>query len=164
MAFDVFRNQAKSYAQRASINPHGHIGLSVGAVHAFNLRQKNLVLLLYDKEDQRIGIKPIDNAEMGSVRLRKTASGVGLSARNFLNYHRIMPSKTTIFPIQEICDNTYGVLLTIALGQGTVRGRKRSSPPPLPPELAGATPLVPKPPPAPATTRDSGKGIADIEF
>lgn len=90
MAFERFTGGGRSYKARASIRKNGQIGLSQGAVQRFKLDRYPYVVLFYDKETERIGIKPTQNPEEpGAYRLNHKGSGADISGLAFLEYFGI---------------------------------------------------------------------------
>jgi len=90
MGFERFTASGRSFRPRISIRKNGQISLSQGAVQKFELREVPYVVLFYDKEAQRIGIKPThDPEEPGAYKLNHKGSGATISGLAFLDYFGI---------------------------------------------------------------------------
>lgn len=178
MALELFRAQAKSFTPRISINPAGQIGFNRGAVHAFDLSGYDRVRLLFDRESMIIALNPVLGEHDDAVTLRKGKGGVGISARRFLQYYRVMPERTMLFPVRAATHPEYGKLLVIKLREGIIRGpnttrvvpRTDQAPPtadaaslPQEPALSGGTP-EPPPPPPPPTAPSAQLAAADYKM
>lgn len=98
MPYEVFEQKTRSYKPVVSITENGTIGLNGGVYNRFSVSKYNFVVLLYDKERKRVGIKLVKNEdEKGARKLRhrKKVLGGDVSARPFLDYYQIKFAKKT---------------------------------------------------------------------
>jgi hypothetical protein len=123
MAFERFTEVGRVFRPRLSIRSNGQIGFNHGSVKRFDLQKWTHVVLFYDKENKKVGIKLTnDKTEPGASTL-VTRSGNGtVSARAFLEYYHLLPKVTTQYDI-ELDDEVN--MLIVEVGKGSQRTRKR---------------------------------------
>ena len=97
MAFEHFtRTGGRIDTPKASIWSKGQIGFNQAAVEKYRLDNYGYVLLFYDRDTKRIGLRfTNDNDSAGATKLiiRKGA-GASMSARAFLKHYNIYAEKT----------------------------------------------------------------------
>src|ERR1700727_2008773 len=85
------RKTARLSAPRITITKVGRIVLNKQATSIFENKSVAHVLLLWRKEDRKIGIRPIHetDARAYSVKYGDKGNGAGFAAKTFLDYLRI---------------------------------------------------------------------------
>lgn len=95
MAFERFTQTGRSLAAKLSIWNKGQIGFGMGAVARFKLSGYDYVVLMYDREEKRIGFMfTNDPKEEGATKLNKRKTGVMVGAKTFLDFYEINYSET----------------------------------------------------------------------
>ncbi len=98
MPFEKFTKVGKTFRPRISIRSGGQMGFNQGSRNKFELDKYGYVVLYFDRENGRIGIKLTnDNNEEGAIILHKRKLDVAISAKSFLCYYDINFDKTTIY-------------------------------------------------------------------
>jgi hypothetical protein len=112
MAFEKFTEpRSRGYEPMASIWSRGMIGLNQGAVNEFELEKYDYVVLYFDRETRRIGIKfTRDGKEEGAIKLSKRESGASISARSFMKKFKIKIGNTAKCDISYDDDNALHVI------------------------------------------------------
>ena len=108
MAFEKFtKTGGRIGTPKASIWSRGQIGLNRGAVHQFDLDSYNFVILFYDKDAKKIGIKFTNiDTDDGIIKIvKRKNSGISFSGLAFLNYYGIDHSKTTKYDLEHDKEN-----------------------------------------------------------
>jgi len=105
MTFERFTKiRGRGYTPKASIWGKGQIGFNKGATERYNLDNFEYAVLFYDKENQKIGVRFTNKKEDGIVKIvKRTGSGLSLSAKAFLDFYNIDYSKKTKYNL--IYDN-----------------------------------------------------------
>lgn len=116
MGFEKFTQTGRSFTPKVSIWSRGQIGFNKGAVKRFDLGKFNYVVFFYDKDTNRIGIKPIEKAEEGAVTLNQKTTGAAVGAKAFLDFYDIDYKETRQYNVQEDKENN---LLVIDLNETT---------------------------------------------
>ena len=101
MGFEKFTQTGRSFTPKVSIWSRGQIGFNNGAVKRFKLEKFKYVVFFYDKETNRIGIRPIDTVEDGAVKLNQKATGATVGAKAFLDFYDIDYEETRQYSVQE---------------------------------------------------------------
>ena len=83
MAFERFTESGRSYKAKLSIRSNGQIGLNQGAYNRFNLGDYNYVVLFYDKDDNKIGLRFLHEMEEHALKYRNKHENISISARSF---------------------------------------------------------------------------------
>lgn len=110
MAFERFTEVGRAFRPRASVRSNGQIGFNQGAVKRYGLEQWQYVVLFYDKDTRRIGIRLTkDEKEEGVARLVCKGGNAAVSARSFLYYYNIPHDKTIALDIEQ--DKEQGMLI-----------------------------------------------------
>lgn len=100
MAFELFTGKGKNFRPRASVWKGGQIGLNQGAVEKFGLSGNAFVLMYYDKETRRIGLKFTDNGEEeGAIKMNVTNNASVISAKSFLDCYDVNHDETRRYDI-----------------------------------------------------------------
>lgn len=95
MAFERFIKTGRSSLPKVSIWSRGQIGFSLGAINKYDLDKFSHVVLLYDKEDEKVGFMFTNNEhEEGAVKLSVRKTGATVGAKPFLDYYEIDFSET----------------------------------------------------------------------
>lgn len=98
MVFEKFTYTGKTFKPRISIRQNGQIGFNNGARKRFDLDKYEFVILYYDKEESKIGIKLTNNnGESGVMRLQKRPLNIAISAKSFFEYYNILYSETKTY-------------------------------------------------------------------
>jgi hypothetical protein len=124
MAFERFTDVGRVFRPRASIRSNGQIGFNHGSVKRFDMQKFSHVVLFYDKDDRKIGIRLInDKSEPGASTLITRSGNGTVSARSFLEYYQLLPKVTTQYDIEWDEANK---LLVMDVGKGSQRTRKKA--------------------------------------
>ncbi|MDE2020904.1 MAG: hypothetical protein KGJ13_11260 [Patescibacteria group bacterium] len=118
MAFEEFTKVKGKFSPRVTINSRGGFGLSSGMHHRYGLDKYAAVKLFYDKESNRIGIKPVERESDTSFKLKKRdgEGGAYFSAWSFIEAYAIDLGKYAgRYVPQEIEDQQHGKLFVIDL-------------------------------------------------
>ncbi len=96
---ETFKDTAKSFSPKCSINNKGVIGFNDGSKREYKLANFEFAVMHYNKEHLIIFIEPTnDKTKEGAIRIRKGKKhGAFLAAKNFFLYYRNAPNKTTIY-------------------------------------------------------------------
>ena len=95
MAFEKFTEKARSFRPKVSLRSNSTIGLNAPAVTMFNLKDVKCVTLYYDRDENKIGLKPTTNPEEeGAHPLNMSKTGAWVSARRFLDYFGLTTAET----------------------------------------------------------------------
>jgi hypothetical protein len=98
MPFEKFTKVGKTFRPRISIRSGGQMGFNQGSRNRFELDKYGYVVLYFDRENSRIGIKLTnDNNEEGAITLHKRKVDVAISVKSFLYHYDINFDKTIIF-------------------------------------------------------------------
>ncbi len=95
MAWEQFRETTGRFKPRISIRSNGTIGFNAGAVRKFGFDKQDYILLFYDAENRRIGIRPSnESGGEGILKLNRFAKAAWVSAGRFFNFFDIPVEKT----------------------------------------------------------------------
>jgi hypothetical protein len=95
MAFEKFTEKARSFRPKLSLRSNSTIGLNEPAVSKFKLRDVKCVTLFYDRDERKIGLKPVSSQEEeGAHPLNMSKTGAWVSARRFLDYFGLTTAET----------------------------------------------------------------------
>jgi hypothetical protein len=110
MPFERFTNVGRVFRPRASLRSNGQLGFNHGCVIRFDMERFSHVVLFYDADTNRIGIKMTNDKEESGASTLTTKNGNGtVSARSFFEYYRLTPKKTTQYDIER--DDASGMLV-----------------------------------------------------
>jgi len=110
MAFERFTDVGRVFRPRASLRSNGQIGFNHGCVKRFELQKFSHVVLFYDADTNRIGVKLTNDKDEPGAATLITRSGNGtVSAGAFLEYYGLKPEKTTQYDIKR--DDSVGMLV-----------------------------------------------------
>lgn len=110
MPFERFTEVGRVFRPRASLRQNGQLGFNHGCIKRFDMNNFSHVVLFFDSESKRIGIKLTnDKEEQGACSLLTKSGGGTVSARSFLEYYRLTPKKTTQYDIER--DDETGMLI-----------------------------------------------------
>ena len=119
MAFEKFtKTGGRIGTPKISIWSRGQIGLNRGAIERFRLDKYKYVVLFYDKDDKKIGIKFIDDSteEGASKIIHRKSGGLSFSGVAFLHYYDIDYSETKKYDLEYDKENdlyVFNLLSTI---------------------------------------------------
>lgn len=123
MAFERFTDVGRVFRPRASIRSNGQIGFNHGSVKRFELQKFSHVVLFYDKDSKRVGVRLTnDKTEAGASTLITRSGNGTVSARAFLEYYHLLPKVTTQHDLEWDEENK---LLVVDMGKGSQRTRKQ---------------------------------------
>jgi hypothetical protein len=123
MGFERFTDVGRVFRPRASIRSNGQIGFNHGSVKRFDLQKYSHVILFYDKDNKKVGIKlTSDKTEPGASTLITRSGNGTVSARAFLEYYHLLPKITNQYDIEWDEENK---LLVVDVVKGSQRTRKR---------------------------------------
>ena len=108
MAFEKFiKTGGRIGTPKVSIWSRGQIGLNSCAIIRFGLDKYKYVILFYDKDDKKVGIKFInDNTEEGAAKIVfRKAGGLSFSGVAFLHYYGIDYSETRKYDLEYDKEN-----------------------------------------------------------
>ena len=91
MSFETFtKKKRRSFDPLASIWANGQFSINQATIDNYELGECSHVLLQYDREAARIGLKFLDTGLIeGAVKISHRDSGIVISARPFLDYYKI---------------------------------------------------------------------------
>lgn len=101
MAIQFFKEEGRGYAPKVSVRKHGQIGLNQGATIRYNIRDGQFALLGYDKDEQIIAIKFVEEDEEGAKRVTVRSKNASISAKSFLDYFNIPYKETNSYELEE---------------------------------------------------------------
>jgi hypothetical protein len=111
MAFERFTEVGRIFRPRASIRSNGQLGFNHGCVKRFDMDKFSHVVLFFDPETARIGIKLTNEKdELGACTLITHAGSGTVSARGFLECYSLALKKTTQFDIERDKETGYLVM------------------------------------------------------
>jgi hypothetical protein len=101
MAFEKFtKTRGRGYSPKVSIWSKGQIGFNEGSLLRFSLKQFEYVVLFYDKENRKIGIRFTNEKEDGIVKfIKRKTGGASISAKAFLDFYNIRPSENKKYDV-----------------------------------------------------------------
>lgn len=102
MTFEKFTKVGgRGYTPKAAIWKRGQIGFNQGAVRRYNLKDYNFAILFYDKDQKKIGVKFVSDAnEEGANKIVKGQTGIFMSAKAFLDYYQISYTETKRYDVE----------------------------------------------------------------
>lgn len=112
MSYEKFtKTRARGYYPKASIWGKGQIGFNQGAVGKYELEKFDYVVLFYDKEIKKIGVKFTNEKEEGIIKIvKRPGSGMSFSAKAFLDFYDIDYLKNKKYSITHDKENNLYVL------------------------------------------------------
>jgi len=117
MAFERFTDVGRVFRPRASLRSNGQLGFNHGCVKRFEMQKFSHVVLFYDADTKRIGVKLTNDKDEAGASTLITRNGNGtVSAGAFLEYYSLRPEKTTQYDIKR--DESAG-LLVIGIAEPT---------------------------------------------
>lgn len=102
MAFNKFvKVRGRSFTPKVGIWARGQIGFNRGAMEKFSLDKYNYVVLYFDSDSRRIGIKFTNNAkEEGAIKIVKRPTAISFSATGFLKTYEIDHSESKQYNVE----------------------------------------------------------------
>jgi len=97
--FKEFTEPGKSHNPYVSIRASGQMGISSGAGKRFPINEgkHDYVKLLYEEKENIIGIKPLESATKGAIKLRFNGDAADISAKSFFDRFGISYEETNKF-------------------------------------------------------------------
>lgn len=120
MVFEAFISKGGKFVPQIIINKYGGFTLSSGMHHRYGIDKYIGVMIYFDKDGQRIGVKLLDKEETGMFKLKKSENekGAFFSARSFLGAYNLDPQKISgRYAPEEITDPNFGKMFAIDLNQ-----------------------------------------------
>ena len=109
MAFERFtETRARNLIPKASIWSRGQIGFNKSAVIKFQIKMYNYLVLFYDSDSKRIGIKLTNRKEEeGAIKITKklASGGASVSANSFIFHYGINASETRNYDLELDTDS-----------------------------------------------------------
>ncbi len=112
MGMDFFRESGRGFAPKVSIRRQGQIGLSQGAIIRYKIENAENVLLGYDREAKRIGIKRVGADEEGAKKITIRGGSGAIAAKGFLDYFDIPYDITRSYDLKK-----EGDMLVFTIGE-----------------------------------------------
>ena len=115
MAFERFtKTKARGFVPKASIWSRGQIGFNQSAVLKFEFNKYDYVVLFYDDESKRIGIKLANKNEEGAIKVTKklASGGAFVSAKEFLFHYNIYVTETRNYDLSIDSDTGFLIMDT----------------------------------------------------
>jgi hypothetical protein len=103
MTFEKFtKTGGRIGTPKASIWSRGQIGLNRGALERFSLDKYKFVMLFYDKENKKVGIKfTNDTTESNLIKIiHRKNGGLSFSGTAFLHYYGINYAETKKYDLE----------------------------------------------------------------
>ena len=101
MAYEIFtRKVTRAGTPTVAVSKSGRIALNKSAFAVLDKNAIEFVLLLWDKDRHRIGIRPITKKDSRAYSLKfgPKKNGAYFSAKTFLDYIKIDYAETKSFP------------------------------------------------------------------
>lgn len=89
MAFERFTKTGKSFVPKLSIRRTGQLGFNQGAVDEFKMANFEYMVLFFDSDNNKIGVKLTNDVESGACKLRVRDGNASISAKAFLDCYGI---------------------------------------------------------------------------
>jgi hypothetical protein len=91
MSWEKFTRYGRSLKPKISIRGNSQIGFNNAAINDFKLSDYKFVVLYFDKDSKRIGIKPTnDKNEEGACKLRvRDNFGASIAARSYIEFYKL---------------------------------------------------------------------------
>lgn len=105
MAFERFTQTGRSFRPVVSIWSRGQIGFNQGAVKRCVMKEGSFVVLFFDKDSNKIGLKIVDTEEEGALKPKFSSTGAVISAKSFLDYYEVDFEKTKKYELTYDDDN-----------------------------------------------------------
>lgn len=118
MAFEEFKAKKGKFIPQITLNNSGGFGFSSGMHHRYQIDRYVGVKLYFDKENNRVGIKPFEKEEEGMFKLKKRENekGAFFSAKSFLEAYSISPNLYSgRYSPEEVEDENFGKMFVIQL-------------------------------------------------
>ena len=121
MAFEKYEStgQGRGGGQtvpKISLRKSGSIGINNQALEQY-FEDAGAVVMYYDDEENRVGLKPVEDkeAEDGAYTLSRSDSGGSVTPISFLNQHGLVPEITTQYEPETVKVNQNLELVSIDL-------------------------------------------------
>ena len=103
MAFEKFtKTGGRIGTPKASIWSRGQIGLNRGAIERFDLSKYKYVMLFFERDENKVGIKFTSDAKESDIMkvVHRKNGGLSFSGTAFLHYYGIDYSKTKKYDLE----------------------------------------------------------------
>jgi len=103
---------------KISLRKSGSIGINNEALEEF-FPDAGAVVMYYDEDENRVGLKPVEDkeAEDGAYTLSRSESGGSVTPSSFLNKHSLVPEITTQYEPELVTVNQNLELVSIDLDE-----------------------------------------------
>ena len=126
MPYEIFQRKTTRLTSPAvSLTTAGRLALNATAARLFQKNAVEFVLLLWDKEQRKVGIRPIGKRDQRSFKVTysKKHDGAGISAKSFLDHIGWNMNKRQVF--QAFWSEQDGIL---EFGLSSKKGEKEARP------------------------------------
>ena len=82
-----------------SLRKSGGIGVNSAATEKY-LSDVEFIHLYYDEENDKIGIKPVDEADENTYKVNMTESSAGITPSSFMKQYDLVPDVTTRYEVE----------------------------------------------------------------
>ena len=82
-----------------SLRKSGGIGINSAATEEY-LSEAEFIHLYYDDENNKIGIKPVDEQDENTYKVNMTESSAGITPSSFMKRHDLVPDVTTRYEVE----------------------------------------------------------------
>ncbi len=101
MPYEIFtRKRIQSGTPAVSFGPMGRVGLNQASTQILQANAVEFILLLWDKDNRRVAIRPITKRDKRAYKLSYTKSSAQFSGKSFLEYINYDFSETRSFPAE----------------------------------------------------------------
>jgi len=97
---EPFVTTGQGHKKRISIRKSGQIGINVGAVKEYDLKQYEGFIFHYSREDKVVGLEPTDDkSRPGFITAREHNEEIQVSAKSFFDHYDIPYDETRRAPV-----------------------------------------------------------------
>ncbi len=112
MGFEEFTEVGRGNEPRISLRKNGQLGFNRGALSKYGLARFARVILFYDKDERRVGVRLTNEIKSNTLKLHVKEFDAYVPAKSFMDFYEIRPEKTTSYkPVWSVEDD----MLIIAL-------------------------------------------------
>lgn len=109
--FDVFTDAGKSFKPKISIRKTGQVGFNNGAIKRFALSDFEYVVLMYNKETEKIALKfTNDMNEDGAIKFTKKKGNYFVSGKSFMEKYSISYTESKSFDVEWIDEHNIAII------------------------------------------------------
>jgi hypothetical protein len=122
--WEVFTENRRSFAAKATISASGMLHFSEGACQRFHIKEFPALSLAFHASTRRIGIRLLRSDKIEGARsIRTREMGAHVAAKPFLDKHELTPETTMSFNLT--LEDPPGILI-IDYASGRKRNRKET--------------------------------------